>query len=96
VNRVDNVEVIQQIAKHEQRLDNIEKNQRDSEDRIMEQIRNVQFDMRTEIAKFDAKLENIDRKIDGAFSNLRKSVPTWASVLIAGLGVLFGIKHGGW
>jgi chromosome segregation ATPase len=91
---MDNVEAT--IARHSAEIENLKENMRESEERIYRQIREVQHDMRTEIAKFDAKLENIDRKIDGAFNNLRKSVPTWASVVIAALGVLWGItRHGG-
>lgn len=90
------------VAQHTIEIANLKEAQRQSEARIMEQIREVQRDMRDEIARLDAKaeareratnerLDRFEAKLDTALDKLRRSVPAWVGPLIGAL-----IAVGGW
>jgi predicted RNA-binding Zn ribbon-like protein len=98
--KVDDLE--RKVVEHGIRIDNVERSQRESEARIMEQIREVQRSMREEIARLDEKAEarekatmerlnKFENKLDSALEKLRRATPPWVGPVIGSL-----IAIGGW
>lgn len=86
------------VAQHTAEIANLKQSQRDSEDRVMNQIRQVQMDMRSELQKYDGQLTEIRSDVKGlrddlqdALDKLRRSTPTWVGPVI---GILIAV--GGW
>lgn len=86
------------VAQHTAEIANLKQSQRDSEDRVMNQIRQVQMDMRSELQKYDGQLTEIRSDVKGlrgdlqdALEKLRKSTPTWVGPVIGAI-----LAIGGW